>query len=158
MVPASSPTNGCWPSLVSSIFQEFSDVLTTATVVSVVIIFYLDFCSRILAFLLLGFLCSSQCFSDCPSKSDSLLLVYGRVECIMWKNPPDDADEHPWLKNILLKYKCNHLAVIKILKMLFLPLKKNVRFLCWHVIFYNMAPVWLITPVPSTAMQDYLKV
>ena len=76
----------------------------------------------------------------------------------MWKNPPDAAAEHPWLKNILLKYKCNHLAVIKILKILFLPLKKNVRFLCWHVTFYNMAPVWLITPVPSTAMQDYLKV
>ena len=80
------PTNCCWPSLVSSIFQDFLDVLTIATVLSVLIIFYLDFCSSILAFLLLGFLCSSQCFSDCPSKSDFPLPgIWQSWECIVWK-------------------------------------------------------------------------
>ena len=46
------------------------------------------------------------------------------------KKSRDDADERPWLKTILLKYECNHLALIKILQMVFVPLKINVRFLC----------------------------
>lgn len=58
MIPPSSPTTHCWPSSLITFFLKSSQ-MAIATVLSLQI-FHLDFCSRILAFLPPGLLCSSM--------------------------------------------------------------------------------------------------
>lgn len=121
MIPPSFSTTHCWPSLLITFF-EFSNGYCHCSVLTV---FHLDFCSRILAFLPPGLLCSSMLLN----RLSKIVILYDgytaelarrafskwcagfclRITNNFWKwelgvyslkNPPDDAHEHPCLKTI----------------------------------------------------------